>query len=284
MYLTSLFSFQASISCLLHLLFPTPTPSRSSPITGTGHGIVSLFPPRRTACVIWALWRRVWPATAAATATGLGMPVVEFDDGDGDDPKTRYANETGKLLKKGYDKVCTMLAPPWEDSWSEITLGTLTLTYRISQYLKNGRPFCMRNYAYSEARPLLFLPLQYMEEVRNAPQDKLSLPEYTERVTCVYRKGEHLPTSSPYGDGCSVSRLASNAITSQASILNHVMGPRVTEEFQHAARLNLNRALNNLIEPIQDQCFQAGKRLMTPCPGASHSFPPHSPHNTRFEI
>lgn len=33
----------------------------------------------------------------------LGIPLVEF--GDGDESKLRYTNETGKLLKIGYDKV-----------------------------------------------------------------------------------------------------------------------------------------------------------------------------------
>lgn len=74
---------------------------------------------------------------------------------------------------------------------------------------------------------------KHLEELRNAPQDQLSLPEYTER----------------------------------ASILNHIGGPRITEEVQFAARLNLNRALNNMIEPIQEQCFTAAKNAMPPCEG-----------------
>lgn len=87
----------------------------------------------------------------------------------------------------------------------------------------------MRNFAHNEThRPFVFVPVQYLEEVRNTPQDKLSLPEYTER----------------------------------AAILNHVMGPRITEEVQSAARLDLNRALNNLVSPIQEQCFNAAKKTM----------------------
>lgn len=92
----------------------------------------------------------------------------------------------------------------------------------------------MRNFAHNEThRPFVFVPVQYLEEVRNAPQDKLSLPEYTER----------------------------------AAILNHIMGPRITEEVQSAARLNLNRALNNLVGPIQEQCFNAAKKTMPSSPG-----------------
>lgn len=155
------------------------------------------------ACIVWALWQRPWSATAR-----LDLPLVEFDDADNArdevELKGRYTNETGKLLKKGYDK-----------------------------YLKNGQPFALRNFAHNEAdRPLVFVPVQYLEEVRNAPQDKLSLPEYTER----------------------------------AAILNHIMGPRITDEVQFAARLNLNRALNNLIGPIQEQCFNAAKKTMPSSP------------------
>lgn len=76
---------------------------------------------------------------------------------------------------------------------------------------------------------------KHLEEVRNAPQDKLSLPEYTER----------------------------------ASILNHIGGPRITEEVQNAARLNLNRALNNLVGPIQTQCFHAAREILPSCQGTT---------------
>ncbi|KAI3390271.1 hypothetical protein diail_10727, partial [Diaporthe ilicicola] len=149
-------------------------------------------------CMICAIWW--WTSCPTVTTSSLGISLVEF--GDGDESKTRYASDTGKLLREGYDR-----------------------------YLKNGKPFYMRNHA-DPSRPFVFLPVQYMEEVRNAPQDKLSLPLYTEK----------------------------------ASILNHVNGPAITEEVQHAARLNLNRALNNLVGPIQDQCFLAANEKMPECP------------------
>lgn len=57
------------------------------------------------ASIVWALWQRPWSATAR-----LDLPLVEFDDADNArdeaELKGRYVNETGKLLKKGYDKVC----------------------------------------------------------------------------------------------------------------------------------------------------------------------------------
>lgn len=48
--------------------------------------------------ILGALWRR-----SVVTAPLLDIPLVEFDDGD--ESKLRYTNETGKLLRKGYDKV-----------------------------------------------------------------------------------------------------------------------------------------------------------------------------------
>lgn len=57
-----------------------------------------------TACVLWALWRRQSPATAAR----LDLPLVDFDgvnDLDEGALKERYTKETGELLKIGYNKV-----------------------------------------------------------------------------------------------------------------------------------------------------------------------------------
>lgn len=48
------------------------------------------------------------------TTPSLDIPLVEF--GDGDESKLRYANETGNLLKKGYDKVCSMIYPLYSPS------------------------------------------------------------------------------------------------------------------------------------------------------------------------
>lgn len=57
-----------------------------------------------TACTIWATWRQL---ISKATTLQLNLPLVDF--GDGDESKTRYANETGNFLKKGYDKVRCLL-------------------------------------------------------------------------------------------------------------------------------------------------------------------------------
>ncbi|KAI1264658.1 cytochrome P450 [Xylariaceae sp. FL1019] len=82
------------------------------------------------------------------------------------------------------------------------------------------------------ARPRVFLPLPYMSEYKNAPQEELSQP----------------------------------AVLDNTSTLSKVDGPRITEEIQDAARHGLNRSLNKLIEPMQELCFRAAEKEMPSCP------------------
>lgn len=58
----------------------------------------------------------------------------------------------------------------------------------------------------------------------------------------------------------------SNQHASQSSTLSQVGGPSITDEIQTSARLNLNHALNKLIEPMQISCFQAAAEVMPDCP------------------
>lgn len=118
-------------------------------------------------CILGALWRRTF-----VTTPSLDIPLVEF--GDGDESKLRYTNETGRLLRQGYDKVRSVVIPI-------LPANPLLPAYHHEQHLKHGQTFQIRN-AGDPTRPLVFLPLQYMEEVRNAPQDRLSLPLYTEKA------------------------------------------------------------------------------------------------------
>ncbi|KAI8633139.1 hypothetical protein F5Y19DRAFT_471398 [Xylariaceae sp. FL1651] len=74
-----------------------------------------------------------------------GIPLVEFGGGNS---RERYTSDAGSLLIKGYD------------------------TIRI--YTRHGEPFCIRDFLNLD-RPRVFLPMKYMEEVRNAPQENLSL-------------------------------------------------------------------------------------------------------------
>lgn len=48
--------------------------------------------------------------------------------------------------------------------------------------------------------------------------------------------------------------------------MSKVGGPRITVEIQTSARIDLNRALNKLIEPMQSLCFRAAEKEMPACP------------------
>ena len=76
-----------------------------------------------------------------------------------------------------------------------------------------------------------------MEELRNAPQEKLSLPgilNYVRTPFPLTRPSQFLPLTRPF----------------QTSTMSKVGGPRITDEIQYSARVDLNCALNKLIEPV----------------------------------
>ncbi|KAK0622525.1 cytochrome P450 [Immersiella caudata] len=75
------------------------------------------------------------------------LPFLRFEDGD--DSRQRYATDSGTLFKIGYDR-----------------------------YLRHGQAFKMRNYI-GELSPQVYLPLKYLDEVKTAPQSKLSVPYYS---------------------------------------------------------------------------------------------------------
>ncbi|GAW16232.1 hypothetical protein ANO14919_056550 [Xylariales sp. No.14919] len=142
----------------------------------------------------WSLWEKVSPAKSLP-----GIPLVEFD---GDNSRERYSSDAGSLLSKGYD-----------------------------MHTRHGQPFCIRDFL-NPSRPRVFLPVKYIEELRNAPQEKLSLP----------------------------------GILNKTSTMSKVGGPEITEEIQLSARIDLNRALNVLIAPMQTLCFRAAEKEMPACP------------------
>ncbi|KAI0009475.1 cytochrome P450 [Xylariaceae sp. FL0662B] len=129
----------------------------------------------------------------------LDVPYLKFE---GDNSQARYIKESRTLMDKGYD-----------------------------EYLKKGLPFSMRN-PVDPKRPILMLPMKYLEEVRSAPETKWSFPLFLERST----------------------------------IIKEVGGPTMSREATQIARLDLNRALTNLIEPMQEECLAAYKVVMLPCP------------------
>ncbi|KAH9904511.1 cytochrome P450 [Xylariomycetidae sp. FL2044] len=144
--------------------------------------------------LVWALWRKTSPAT-----TLPGIPLVEFE---GDNTKERYVSDAGTLLSRGYD-----------------------------MHIKHGRPFCFRDFLNPDY-PRVFLPLKYMPELKNAPQEKLSLA----------------------------------AVLNNTSTMSKVDGPRITPEIQESARVGLNHALNKLIEPMQVLCFRSAEKQLPSCP------------------
>ncbi|KAM7200665.1 cytochrome P450 monooxygenase [Naviculisporaceae sp. PSN 640] len=132
----------------------------------------------------WILWRR-----CTSSPGRLDMPYLQFEDGD--DSEGRYKTQSQSIISRGY-----------------------------KEYLKHDKPFCMRN-PLEKSRPIVILPFKYLEEVRRAPENRLSLPKHLEKN----------------------------------SILNHIGGPEMSDEVIQAAKLNLNRALDRLTEKLQEECI-----------------------------
>ncbi|KAI1772403.1 cytochrome P450 [Hypoxylon cercidicola] len=147
--------------------------------------------------VAWLLWNLLGKVSPAKSLPGIAL--VEFD---GDNSKERHTSEAGSLLSKGYE-----------------------------MYIRHGKPFCTRDFS-NPVQPRVFLPIKYMEELKNAPQEKLSIA----------------------------------GIINNISTMRNVGGPRITEEIQTSTRVDLNRTLNNLIEPMQTLCFQAAEEKLPASP------------------
>ncbi|KAI2471897.1 hypothetical protein F4781DRAFT_439391 [Annulohypoxylon bovei var. microspora] len=99
-----------------------------------------------------------------------------------------------------------------------------------AQYSKKGIPFSIPNLA-DFSSPVVVLPLKYLDEVAVAPQSKLSLKEYFSKL----------------------------------GLLRYTYGPPIAEEVQHVARTDLNRALNDLVQPLQEVCLAAFRQDMPRC-------------------
>ncbi|KAK4212042.1 cytochrome P450 monooxygenase [Rhypophila decipiens] len=131
----------------------------------------------------WILWRLLNPSIAE-----LDLPYLQFDDGDNSEDK--YKTQSRSILSRGY-----------------------------KEYLKHDKPFCIRN-PVDKDRPIVVLPFKYLDEVKRAPDNRLSLPLHLQKN----------------------------------SILNHIGGPEMSDEVIHAAKLSLNRALDRLTERLQEEC------------------------------
>ena len=109
--------------------------------------------PRLTVVILGVVAAVAWVARARHKASReADLPFLRFEDGD--DSRQRYATDSGTLFKIGYDR-----------------------------YLKHGQAFKMRNYI-GELSPQVYLPLKYLDEVKTAPQAKLSVPYYSVLVSC----------------------------------------------------------------------------------------------------
>lgn len=73
-------------------------------------------------CILGALWRRTFMPTPS-----LDIPLVEF--GDGDESKLRYTNETGRLLRKAYDKVSSVVIRSVNPDCLLLTITTASQTW-----------------------------------------------------------------------------------------------------------------------------------------------------------
>ncbi|KAM7212881.1 Ent-kaurene oxidase [Rhypophila decipiens] len=100
--------------------------------------------------------------------------------------------------------------------------GAKLLAQGYEKYNRNGEAFAIRN-ASDPKHPIIILPMRYLEEVKNAPQSQLSFPLFMEK----------------------------------ASVIRDICGPIMTEEVQRVTRLDLNKALGNLIYPIQNIIAEA---------------------------
>ncbi|KAK3296554.1 cytochrome P450 [Chaetomium fimeti] len=85
---------------------------------------------------------------ARTSGPKLDIPYLQFE---GDNSLLRYLNDTRSLMRKGY-----------------------------AEYTKQGKAFAMFNHVDFQS-PLVILPPKYLEEVRSAPQTKLSFPMSLEK-------------------------------------------------------------------------------------------------------
>ncbi|RDL36340.1 uncharacterized protein BP5553_05692 [Venustampulla echinocandica] len=97
------------------------------------------------------------------------------------------------------------------------------------QYLKEGLPFAMFNYM-DASTPMAVIPLKYLEEVRSASTCKLSF----------------------------------NSFLNKSTVAKDIGGPLVTDRVIRVVRQDLNRALNEMIEPIQQACDKVFGILLPP--------------------
>ncbi|KAI0867315.1 cytochrome P450 [Hypoxylon argillaceum] len=99
-----------------------------------------------------------------------------------------------------------------------------------NQYLRQGLPFSIRNPT-DPKRRFVILPMKYLEEVRTAPESLLSFPLFLEK----------------------------------ANLLKEIGGPSMNSQVTHMARVDMNRALSNLVPLMYEACVAAMQKVLPPC-------------------
>ncbi|KAK4185837.1 cytochrome P450 [Podospora australis] len=107
--------------------------------------------------------------------------------------------------------------------------GNALLTRGYQEYSKQGLPFSFFN-STNTSRPLAILPTKYLEEVRNASSSKLSFNEFLNK----------------------------------SQISADIGAPQVTDRIIHVVRQDLNKSLNDLIQPLHQACAKVVPRLIPP--------------------
>ncbi|KAF3015944.1 hypothetical protein E8E14_012074 [Neopestalotiopsis sp. 37M] len=95
------------------------------------------------------------------------------------------------------------------------------------QYSKKGLPFSVFNYA-DTARPLAILPTKYLEEVRKASANELSF----------------------------------NVFLNKSQVSKEIGGPLISDRVIHIVRQDLNRSLNDLIQPLHQAVVKVTPRMI----------------------
>ncbi|RYC56196.1 hypothetical protein CHU98_g10006 [Xylaria longipes] len=126
------------------------------------------------------------------------VPYVRFEDGD--DSYQRYFKESRTVLAAGYN-----------------------------HYIKNEKPFSMYNSGNAES-PMLFLPMKYLDEVRGARSNIMSLPKALD----------------------------------QRAGLDKIGGFLLSEHVVSVVRVAMTRALNQLTPEVNDKCAAAYREFMPP--------------------
>ncbi|KAI1333958.1 cytochrome P450 [Xylariaceae sp. FL0016] len=162
--------------------------------------LLTLLPTSALAVVIWLALQRL---TKRFTQRNLDMPYLSFSDGD--NSAQRYAQQSVRLLKQGYE-----------------------------QYSKKGQPFSMFNHT-DKSRPIAVLPTRYLVEVRGANATELSFSAFLNKQACDQLMPKFLPPShewTPQGPFMCLLPLASRLM---ARVL---LGPELWDNDEWHAVMN----------------------------------------------